>query len=129
MNKTEEIASCTSSKDNVTIKDEVTELTLEESDSRSIGNTSANNGTENKPTQHSSELKVKRTRRSIKPYSNDSLQIALTKCREGLSLRECSKLYGIPRSTLWDKLSGKASRNRDDISNAKLSVPIAVENR
>uniref|UniRef100_A0A7M5V219 HTH CENPB-type domain-containing protein n=1 Tax=Clytia hemisphaerica TaxID=252671 RepID=A0A7M5V219_9CNID len=38
-------------------------------------------------------------------YSNEELQVALSKCREGLSIRECSKKYGIPKSTLWDKLS------------------------
>ena len=127
MNNNKETVSYTSKTDDVTWhnNDEIPESALEESNSTSVNCTSPDYETESRSTKN----KVKRTRRSIKPYSNDSLQIALSKCREGLSLRECSKRYGIPRSTLWDKLSGKASRNGSDISNSKFSVPISVENR
>ena len=38
-------------------------------------------------------------------YSNEQLQLALQKCRDGMSIRECSKRFGVPKSTLWDKLA------------------------
>ena len=54
-----------------------------------------------------SQIPIKKEKKKYfrKHYSTEQLQEALQKCREGLSIRECSKQFGIPKSTLWDKLS------------------------
>ena len=58
------------------------------------------------PPQPIADIQVKEKKKYLrKHYSTEKLQEALQKCREGLSIRECSKQYGIPKSTLWDKLS------------------------
>lgn len=60
-------------------------------------------------------------------YSGEQLQLALQKCREGLSIRECSKRFGVPKSTLWDKLS---SRTPPEMTRKGRSVVTRdVENR
>ena len=71
-----------------------------------------------KPPQPISEIRLTRCQPSQparkekrkyfrKHYSTEQLQEALQKCREGVSIRECSKQFGIPKSTLWDKLSSR----------------------
>ena len=92
-----------------------------------------------KPPQPISEIKlnlrpsskpIKKEKRKYfrKHYSTEQLQEALQKCREGVSIRECSKQFGIPKSTLWDKLS---SRTPAEVMRPGRSIKVSpeVENR
>jgi hypothetical protein len=49
----------------------------------------------------------KKEKRSIYGYSENDMTEALIHIRAGMAMREASRLFSVPRSTLQDRLSGR----------------------
>ena len=47
-------------------------------------------------------------KRKTEVYSSEQLQSAINACNDGMSYREASATFGVPRSTISDKVNGKS---------------------
>ena len=54
-------------------------------------------------------------------YSENSICLAIQDVENGISLRKAAQRWGIPRSTLHDRLTGTVTRNEANEHNQRLS--------
>ena len=53
------------------------------------------------------KTKTQSTRKSTQSYTHDAMSRAIAEVKSGFSIRNAAKMHGVPRSSLWDRITGK----------------------